>query len=152
MVFNATFNNMTVISWLSILLVEETGVAGENHRPVASNWQTLLHNVVSSTPRNERANCKIQLLYIGCMSLMVTYKFSHQNGRIYQIERRAAIFDSLRNAKKKPHNYILITIAVYKNMNIICLFICQCFVTYTSNIYYFLKSGDVYNTLISWSW
>ena len=32
------------------LLVEETGVPGENHRPVASHWQTLSHEVVSSTP------------------------------------------------------------------------------------------------------
>jgi hypothetical protein len=32
MVFNATFNNITVISWLSVLFVEETGVPGENHR------------------------------------------------------------------------------------------------------------------------
>jgi hypothetical protein len=30
------------------------GVLGENHRPVASNWQTLSHNVVLSTPRHER--------------------------------------------------------------------------------------------------
>jgi hypothetical protein len=29
-VFNATFNNISVISWRSVLLVEETG---ENHRP-----------------------------------------------------------------------------------------------------------------------
>jgi len=29
--------------------VDETGVPGENHRPVASHRQTLLHNVVSST-------------------------------------------------------------------------------------------------------
>jgi hypothetical protein len=32
MVFNATFNNISVISWRSVLLVEETGVPGENHR------------------------------------------------------------------------------------------------------------------------
>jgi len=51
MVFNATFNNISVISWRSALLVEETGVFGENHRPVASHWQTLSQNVVSSTPR-----------------------------------------------------------------------------------------------------
>jgi len=31
MVFNATFNNISVISWRSILLVEETGVPRENH-------------------------------------------------------------------------------------------------------------------------
>ena len=32
MVFNATFNNISAISWRSVLLREETGVPGENHR------------------------------------------------------------------------------------------------------------------------
>jgi hypothetical protein len=39
MVFNATFNNITVISWRSVVLVEETGLPGENHRPAASHRQ-----------------------------------------------------------------------------------------------------------------
>ena len=30
MVFNATFNNISVISWQSVLLMEETKVPGEN--------------------------------------------------------------------------------------------------------------------------
>jgi len=30
-VFNTTFNNISAISWLSVLLGEETGVPGENH-------------------------------------------------------------------------------------------------------------------------
>jgi hypothetical protein len=51
MVFNATFNNISVISWRSVLLVEETGVPGENHRPAASHRQTLSLNVESSIPR-----------------------------------------------------------------------------------------------------
>jgi len=46
MVFNATFNNISVISWRSVLLMEETGGPGENQRPVASHRQTLSHNVV----------------------------------------------------------------------------------------------------------
>ena len=49
MVFGATFNDISVISWRSVILVEEIGVSGENHRPVASHWQTLSHNFVSST-------------------------------------------------------------------------------------------------------
>jgi hypothetical protein len=49
--FNDTFNNILVISWGSVLLVEDTG---ENHQPVASHWQTLSHNIVSSTSRHER--------------------------------------------------------------------------------------------------
>ena len=46
MVFNATFNNISVILWRSVLLVEETGGPGEYHRPSASHWQNWSHNVV----------------------------------------------------------------------------------------------------------
>jgi len=44
MVFSATLNNSSAISWRSVLLVEESG---ESHRPVASHWQTVSHTVVS---------------------------------------------------------------------------------------------------------
>jgi hypothetical protein len=37
MVLNATFNNISVISWRSVLLVEETRVPGANNRPAASH-------------------------------------------------------------------------------------------------------------------
>ena len=50
MVFNTTFNNISVISWHPVLLVEETAVPGEIHWPVASHWQTLLHNAVCTLP------------------------------------------------------------------------------------------------------
>ena len=56
MVFNATFNNISVISWRSVILVEETGGPGENHQPVASHWQTLSHNVVHVTLIEIRTN------------------------------------------------------------------------------------------------
>ena len=36
MVLNATFNNISVISWCSVLFQEETGVPGDNHRPFSS--------------------------------------------------------------------------------------------------------------------
>jgi hypothetical protein len=47
MVFNSTFNNTSVISWQSVLLVVETG---ENHPPAEVTGK-LYHNVVSSTRR-----------------------------------------------------------------------------------------------------
>jgi hypothetical protein len=53
MVFNTTFNNISAILWQSVLLVEKIEVTGENHRPVASHWQTLSHNVACSTPHFE---------------------------------------------------------------------------------------------------
>jgi hypothetical protein len=54
MVFNVTFNNISVVSWQSFLLVVETGVPRENNRPATSHRQTLSHNFVSSTLRHER--------------------------------------------------------------------------------------------------
>jgi hypothetical protein len=36
-VFNATFNNISAILWRPVLLVEETRVPGESHRPVVSH-------------------------------------------------------------------------------------------------------------------
>jgi hypothetical protein len=53
MELNATFSYISVISWQSVLLVKETGVPGENHRPFTSHWQTLSHIIVSSTSRHE---------------------------------------------------------------------------------------------------
>jgi hypothetical protein len=41
---NTTSNNVSVISWGSVLLVEETREQGESDRPAASHWQTLSHN------------------------------------------------------------------------------------------------------------
>jgi hypothetical protein len=40
MVLNATLNNSSVISLRSVLLVQETGVPGENHRPVGMSHVT----------------------------------------------------------------------------------------------------------------
>ena len=45
LVFKATFNN------ISVLLLKETRAPRENHWLVTSHWQTLSHNVVSSTHR-----------------------------------------------------------------------------------------------------
>ena len=54
-VFNAIFNNISVISLRSVLLVKET-VSGENHKPASSHWQTLSHNVVSSGFRTQNVS------------------------------------------------------------------------------------------------
>ena len=56
MVFIATFNNISDMSWWSVLLLEVTEVPVENLRPVASNWRILSHNAVSTTPRHEQGS------------------------------------------------------------------------------------------------
>ena len=45
MVFNNTFNNISVILWQSFYWWRKTGVPREGHRPAASHWQTLSRNI-----------------------------------------------------------------------------------------------------------
>ena len=63
MVFSATLNNISAISW-SVFLVKETGVPGENHRPAASRCQTGSHNDIqcnlsNPTHQGTREMCRI---------------------------------------------------------------------------------------------
>jgi hypothetical protein len=51
MVFNVTFNNISVLSWWSVLLMKETEVSGKKNTDMS--LKTLSHNVESSTPRYE---------------------------------------------------------------------------------------------------
>ena len=54
--FNATFNNISVILWQSILLVKETG---ENQTSHSQTLYLISHNVVSSTPRPSRIHTHV---------------------------------------------------------------------------------------------
>ena len=47
MVVNTTFNNISVISWRSVLLMDETRVHSENHWPVTSHWQILFNPLMT---------------------------------------------------------------------------------------------------------
>ena len=61
MVFNATFNNISAISWrVSFIGGGIHRVPGENqrHAPTASHWQTLSQNAVSSTPPLRRVQTR----------------------------------------------------------------------------------------------
>ena len=44
--FTATINNIIVISWRTVLMVEETGVLGENHRLRLQVTEKLYHIMV----------------------------------------------------------------------------------------------------------
>ena len=67
MVFNSKFNNISVISWRSVLLVEETAIPEEN----SSHWQTLSHNVVNLALRRIRTSVVIGTDCIG--SCLINY-------------------------------------------------------------------------------
>ena len=44
----------SVISWRKVLLVGDTRLPGESHRPAAIHLKSLSYNSVSSTPRHDR--------------------------------------------------------------------------------------------------
>ena len=52
MVFNAAVNNISVILWRFVLLLEETGGSGENHRPV-----TFINDSATIEIYNHNKNC-----------------------------------------------------------------------------------------------
>jgi len=43
MVFNATFNNISVISFMAVSFIG--GVPWENHRPAANHWKTINNSI-----------------------------------------------------------------------------------------------------------
>ena len=53
MVFNATFNIISVMSGFSASVIDE-GISELTPDLLKNHRQTLSHNVVSSTPRHER--------------------------------------------------------------------------------------------------
>jgi hypothetical protein len=48
MVFNATFSNISVISLMSVLMVEETGVLGHMGQPFLENFDLLYLTSISA--------------------------------------------------------------------------------------------------------
>ena len=70
--FNATFNTISVIPWRSVLLVEETRVSGENHRP-AQVTDKLYHKMMY---RVHTVNFTLNLLNVP--SIFFPYGFKYQ--------------------------------------------------------------------------
>ena len=74
----SNFNNILVISWRSVLLVEETWVPAEKLRPVASHWQTLLYNVVWSYSMTGWEKCYLLIQVTECCYYHQLYNLDKQ--------------------------------------------------------------------------
>ena len=62
MVFNTTFNYITAISWRSVLLVQETVVPGENHRPGGDSAFTFINMLDYGDRRTDCERCTCAML------------------------------------------------------------------------------------------
>ena len=60
MVFNATFTNISAISWRSVLLVEEARVPGENNL----TWRKSLTNFITYNNPNVTLTLKLNGTYM----------------------------------------------------------------------------------------
>ena len=57
-VFNVTFKNISVLSWRFVLLVEETGIPGENHLDYTSPWTGFELTTLVLVGTDCTGNCK----------------------------------------------------------------------------------------------
>ena len=80
-VINATFSNISAISWRPVLGVEEYGLPEENHRPSASNWYSVITSVCDSNasflswPSTSRwCNVWINLLMDACFKERLVFQ------------------------------------------------------------------------------
>jgi hypothetical protein len=97
MVYNATFNNISVTLLWSVLLVEETGVTGENCWAAASHWKTS--NNYSNIPNMRKlTNYLIGRFY----KLMNIHVFGTYNTRFSHYTIKEALW---RYCKHKSHTY-----------------------------------------------
>jgi hypothetical protein len=60
---------------MSLLLVEETEVPGENHRPAISHWQTLSHS--GGPIRHNGAKKKLQLKHKNSLFTLQTFHYNY---------------------------------------------------------------------------
>ena len=87
--YTATFNNISVISWRSVLFLEKTGVPRENHK--TGQW-FFPGNLVSSTNKTDLHNIteillKVELKIINLNEFVYFKGFNQLSGELVKVNR-----------------------------------------------------------------
>jgi hypothetical protein len=82
MVFSATFNDISFISWRSDLLVGENKVPGESHRPTVCHWQTLSDNVANAGSTTHQVITSHNTIIFATVNVLKTCIFAENNQHI----------------------------------------------------------------------
>ena len=94
MVFYATFHNISVISWRSVLLVEETGGPWENHQPVASHWQAY-HIMLYTSPWSRFELTASVVIGTDCIGSCIPYDHGQGGPWLYEWKLCTGIYLSI---------------------------------------------------------
>ena len=97
MVFSATFNNTSVISRMSVLLLAETRVRGENHRPATSHWQ--LYYITLHWLDLAWVGFKFPTIVMICIACIGSYKSNYYTN----------------TTSTSPNKYVLTSRRLYEN-------------------------------------
>ena len=83
--FNTTFSKISVISWRSVLLAEETGVPGENHRPCRKSDKLyhIIQNILMSSDYKSTSDKTFSFNIQSNLSI-ATIEGNSEKGRIRQ--------------------------------------------------------------------
>jgi hypothetical protein len=129
MVFNATFNNISAISWRSVLLVEETGIPGENQQKLLQqyNISESSENIffVRALEISRKANCcraclafygarEINSIFTGnvcilCISCKKKSPKQIQEVKFSQKNRKDIVLLIWKSTMSQKKNYILVS-------------------------------------------
>jgi len=99
MVFNATLNHISVISWRWVLLVEETGVSGENHRPdCIGSCKSNYHTITTTTA--PFSNTGAIMIYISTKTMI------KQNISLFS-PYKMLLINTIANISHRPINKLM---------------------------------------------
>jgi hypothetical protein len=124
MLFNATFNNISVISWQSVLLVEETRVTSENYWPAKGWIRSILpsHSIRSVSLKlsfnfectdegySRNVSCTLNLIFTGDFFFFINIIQSWGEKKLHTKFQHSSLVKAIINFRLASRHHTFITI------------------------------------------